>query len=117
MVFLTELVSGFAAADTPLNCDKLPFDHVKWNGMVDFKAMETAPAEGAAGSSCFFSWTLKGDDIAHGIFRGRDGGWLSERRVIGLSFPSLGIPFIPSLACGIYSKGARDRIEDFLGRG
>lgn len=56
--------------------------------MVDFKAMETAAAEGVAGSSCFFSWTLKGDDIAHGIFRGRDGGWLSERRVIGLSFPS-----------------------------
>jgi hypothetical protein len=73
VVFLAQLMAGFSAADTPLNRDKLPFDHVKWNGMVDFKAMETAPAEGVAGSLCFFSWTLKGDDIAHGVFRGRDG--------------------------------------------
>ncbi len=68
MVFLTQFVSGFAAADTPFNRDKLSFDHVKGNGMVDFKTMKTAPAEGVAGSSCFFSWTLKRDDIAHGIF-------------------------------------------------
>jgi len=54
--------------------------------MVDLKAMKTAPAEGAAGSSCFFSWTLEGNNIAHGIFRWREGVWLSGRRVIRLCF-------------------------------
>jgi len=98
VVFLAQLVSGFSAADTPLNRDKLPFDHVKWNGMVDFKAMETASAEGVAGSLCFFSWTLKGDDIAHGVFRGRDGlvkraahYWVILSRGKGPFIPSIGV--------------------------
>jgi len=66
--------------------------------MVDLKAMKTAPAEGAAGSSCFFSWTLKGDDIAHGVFRGRDGlvkraahYWVILSRGKGPFIPSIGV--------------------------